>query len=137
MRIYKDGSIDHLGFHPAEFIEGAGEVDFGVEQAGEFKPPTHKQQEQEQAATEGGCTGCQQKKDAGFFRRMAKGVPGLLKSELGIGIADTATIMRRRHICEACPVYEFGVCDEAKGGCGCFLAAKVRVASESCPMEKW
>lgn len=71
------------------------------------------------------------------LKRLIKGGAGLLKAELGIDAADESTIMNRRSICESCELYEFGVCDETKGGCGCFCAAKVKLKTEQCPKGKW
>ncbi len=71
--------------------------------------------------------------------RLAKGVPGLLKSELGIDQAEPALVDKRKSICLNCPegIYNFGVCDEERGGCGCFLASKVTIEGESCPKGHW
>jgi hypothetical protein len=75
----------------------------------------------------------------GLLRRLARGVPGLLKAELGLDVANAEAIAGRRATCLVCPsgCYDFGVCDTARGGCGCYLAAKVRVASEQCPKGHW
>ena len=75
----------------------------------------------------------------GLMRKLAKGVPGLLKSELGLDRADQETMDKRQAICEKCPdgIYDFGVCSEERGGCGCFLASKVTINGESCPKGHW
>jgi hypothetical protein len=92
---------------------------------------------------EGGCSSCaekrQKKTKAGLMKKLAKGVPGLLKSELGIDKAEPREIDRRTSICLNCPdgIYEFGVCSEERGGCGCFLASKVTIEGESCPKGHW
>ena len=137
MRIYKDGSIDHLGFHPAEFIEGAGEI-IGDEKTGAYKPPAPGSRDNAEDES-GECRSCAKKKKASFLQRMAAGVPGLLRAEMGIGMADQVTIEKRRATCLACPsgYYNFGVCDEERGGCGCYLAAKISVAKEKCPESHW
>ena len=97
----------------------------------------------------GGCKSCAERaaareKDAkqhktGLLKRLAKGVPGLLKSELGIDQADPQEIDRRKTVCQGCPdgIYDFGVCSEERGGCGCFLASKVTIKGESCPKGHW
>jgi len=36
-------------------------------------------------------------------------------------------------ICRDCPLYQDGRCTE----CGCFVAAKVKLFSQKCPLEKW
>ena len=89
-----------------------------------------------------GCSSCaqnQERKKAGMLKRLAKGVPGLLKSELGIDQAEPALVDKRKSICLNCPegIYNFGVCDEERGGCGCFLASKVTIEGESCPKGHW
>lgn len=92
---------------------------------------------------EGGCSSCsekrKQKNKAGLMKKLARGVPGLLKSELGIDRAEAREIDRRTSICLNCPdgIYEFGVCSEERGGCGCFLASKVTIEGESCPKGHW
>tara|TARA_Y100000310_G_C20626396_1_gene786145 strand:+ start:481 stop:945 length:465 start_codon:yes stop_codon:yes gene_type:complete len=71
------------------------------------------------------------------LKRLLLGGSGLLKAELGIDAATSDTINDRKAICIACDLYDFGVCDESKGGCGCFCAAKVKLKSEACPLNKW
>ena len=80
-----------------------------------------------------GCGDCSKSNNTGFFRRLARGVPGLLKSELGIGMAPDEVVERRKELCLACEHHDFGVCNE----CGCYLKAKTAIASESCPIGKW
>jgi len=92
--------------------------------------------------SQGGCSSCAEKakqKKAGMLKRLAKGVPGLLKSELGIDQASLEVVDKRKSICLNCPegIYNFGVCDEERGGCGCFLASKVTIEGESCPKGHW
>ena len=89
-----------------------------------------------------GCKSCSEKREknkTGMLKRLAKGVPGLLKSELGIDQAEPALVDKRKSICLNCPegIYNFGVCDEERGGCGCFLASKVTIEGESCPKGHW
>ena len=81
----------------------------------------------------GGCSSCAKKGLLGLIKGSAK----LLKSELGIDAADEETMADRKALCLGCPIYDFGVCVEEKGGCGCFVAAKVKLKSEACPMDKW
>lgn len=96
----------------------------------------------ESGVSGGGCSSCAEntkKKKAGMLKRLAKGVPGLLKSELGIDQAEPQVVDKRKSICLNCPekYYNFGVCDEELGGCGCFLASKVTIKGESCPEGHW
>jgi hypothetical protein len=97
---------------------------------------------QESELKTGGCSSCAEndkKKKAGMLMRLARGVPGLLKSELGIDQAEPSVVDKRKSICLNCPegIYNFGVCDEERGGCGCFLASKVTIEGESCPKGHW
>ena len=46
-------------------------------------------------------------------------------------------VKARQQICESCPIYDFGLCNKDKGGCGCVLYAKIRVEKEKCPKGKW
>lgn len=66
-----------------------------------------------------------------------KGAAGLLKAERGKDRADDRTIAARQFICEGCEDhFDFGRCT-GSGGCACYLWAKVRIASEACPLTKW
>ena len=80
-----------------------------------------------------GCTSCAKKGLMGLIRGGAK----LLKAELGIDATDEATLATRKALCLDCPIYDFGVCLEEKGGCGCFVAAKIMINGEACPKGKW
>jgi len=89
-----------------------------------------------------GCSSCEEAKKAkkaNLLSRLAKGVPGLLKSELGIDQAGPGLIHDRKNVCLECPsgYYDFGVCSEERGGCGCFLASKVTIGGEACPEGHW
>jgi hypothetical protein len=80
--------------------------------------------------------------------RVAAGGGGLLKSTLRIGVAPEEVIRARRDLCRDCPsatrnsdekfsmqrgLTTFSVCRE----CGCYIAAKTRLNSESCPLKLW
>jgi len=75
------------------------------------------------------CTGCGLAK----LKRLITGSVKLLKSELGIDGTSTDELEMRKKICLGCEFYDFGVCTD----CGCFLSAKVRLKSESCPKGRW
>jgi hypothetical protein len=75
------------------------------------------------------CGGC----GAKGLKRLIVGGAKLLKAELGVDACDTDTIIDRKHICESCEHFDFGVCNE----CGCFCAAKVKLKTEKCPMGQW
>jgi len=44
---------------------------------------------------------------------------------------------RRLEICKRCPLFNDGWCDKSRGGCGCWLRAKVQIDGESCPKQRW
>jgi len=62
-----------------------------------------------------------------------RGAVKLVQSEMGIGVADQATIGERRKACESCDRWEHGRCQE----CGCFTYSKTRLTTEGCPLNKW
>lgn len=45
----------------------------------------------------------------------------------------------RLNICKTCDTYiaETMKCDNTKGGCGCYMKAKVLVKEAKCPKKKW
>jgi len=48
-------------------------------------------------------------------------------------IADGPEHARRLAICRDCPLIKGNTCS----ACGCFTAAKTKLATESCPKGKW
>lgn len=68
--------------------------------------------------------------------KLARGVKGLAKAAAGVDRAPDDVIAQRQATCSAC---EQGAGRALCGVCGCLLAAKLRVASESCPLDppKW
>jgi len=77
----------------------------------------------------------------GLMLRAVGGAIGIAKAVARIEPAEPAEVARRITICEACPsgcyLERPSRCDLAKGGCGCFLSAKWRIASERCPKQHW
>jgi hypothetical protein len=67
------------------------------------------------------------------------GAAGIGKAVLGIDATDEDTAKHRLSVCKQCPsgLYGNGMCKRSGGGCGCLLAAKVRVAGERCPQGHW
>ena len=132
--------LTHTGFPTEEQIEARK-----IQQEKGLSPEEierRKPREDPEGSKEGGCNSCAEnakKKKANMLKRLAKGVPGLLKSELGIDQAEQEVVDKRKSICLNCPegIYNFGVCDEERGGCGCFLASKVTIEGESCPKGHW
>jgi len=43
----------------------------------------------------------------------------------------------RAPICAACPKNVRSFCSKAKGGCGCFIPAKICCTDCKCPDKKW
>jgi len=39
----------------------------------------------------------------------------------------------RRLVCDGCPFNNENYCEQ----CGCYIPAKTRILTESCPQEKW
>lgn len=76
---------------------------------------------------------------AAFMSRLKTGSAGLAKVAIGMDRADDERIRSRESICRDCPsgLFSNGRCDASRGGCGCFLAAKWRLASERCPKGHW
>ena len=92
-----------------------------------------KEEGEKQLKKKKGCSSCAKKGLLGLIKGGAK----LLKSELGVDAADEETMAKRKEMCLGCPIYDFGVCVEEKGGCGCFVAAKIKLKGEACPLSKW
>lgn len=69
-----------------------------------------------------------------FARKAPGGAVALAKANLGIGAVSDTVYSERRAICLSCDRYNgFGVCSE----CDCYLDAKVRIANQKCPIDKW
>ena len=43
----------------------------------------------------------------------------------------------RAMICSACPKNVRSFCSKSKGGCGCYIPAKICCISCKCPDDKW
>jgi hypothetical protein len=67
------------------------------------------------------------------IRGALRGAIGMAKAYTGIAQADLATAEARYAICQACLHNDLGQCRL----CGCFVAAKIRNAAESCPAQRW
>ncbi len=81
------------------------------------------------------------KQKAGFVIRAVGGAIGIAKAVAAIDPTDAESLERRIATCKSCPngcyLENPSRCDIEKGGCGCFLAAKWRIASEKCPRGHW
>jgi hypothetical protein len=65
--------------------------------------------------------------------KLRKGITGLTKATLGIGLASEYEIQARRDICDTCEYRSGSQC----GGCGCFIKSKTKLAKEKCPKGFW
>lgn len=61
------------------------------------------------------------------------GAAKLAASHLGINATNDIKLSQRTAICNNCPKNDLGRCSS----CGCYLWAKVRQATERCPIGKW
>ena len=50
---------------------------------------------------------------------------------------DKELITFRAPICASCEVFENNICKKNRGGCGCYIPAKIRSKDSSCPIGKW
>lgn len=50
-------------------------------------------------------------------------------------LATNEEYNRRNNICQTCPLYDLKQNRCSK--CGCYLKAKLRLATEHCPLNKW
>lgn len=76
-----------------------------------------------------------------FLLRAVGAAVAIAKVAVRIEPTEPETLARRIATCQACPSGCFiespAKCDRSKGGCGCFLAAKWRIAGERCPKGHW
>lgn len=84
----------------------------------------------------------------GCCGKIINGAVGLAKAATGIGTVSLQVMQERRDVCRECdqatrsPDPKFAVnkgltCLSQCKPCGCYIAAKTKVASESCPLGKW
>jgi hypothetical protein len=64
---------------------------------------------------------------------LARGAVGVAKAALGRDRAPEDAITARWDSCLACEKHDRGVCL----ACGCFVGAKIRLASSACPEARW
>lgn len=70
------------------------------------------------------CSGC---------RKIVKGASGITKAITGTDPVTRDVRLAREAECDACDQRRGPMCNR----CHCVVAAKVRVASERCPLNKW
>ena len=85
------------------------------------------------------------KRATGVIRRFRLGVLLPLSAWLYAKEAKGAASVAHDHdlarvrlaICARCPLFNRGVCDRSKGGCGCYMPIKARFAQATCPKGRW
>ena len=97
-----------------------------------------KRKAREEAAANGELV-VNERTDGARIGQLARGIKGMASYAIGKTRVADAAAQERQRICESCPsgIYNFGICDETKGGCGCVLFYKVRVTVEECPNGHW
>ncbi|MCC7205583.1 MAG: hypothetical protein IT441_10920 [Phycisphaeraceae bacterium] len=69
---------------------------------------------------------------------VVRGLVGLAKSHLGIDRSPDDLIARRWQVCSSNATGPHRCCDAGLcTACGCHISAKIRIASEACPLGKW
>jgi len=74
------------------------------------------------------------------LKNIVKGTSNRVLKELGALDKETETIGEQRlNVCKKCTTFSpsHSICDESKGGCGCYMKSKVLVEKASCPKNKW
>lgn len=78
--------------------------------------------------------------------KLVRGAVGLGKAMFGVDMAEPQVVQWRLYKCLHCPYKYYASMNMplwTKFGpwacrqCGCFIKAKVQIASEQCPMGKW
>lgn len=70
--------------------------------------------------------------DCGVLAKIKAGV-GIVRAALGLNATPRDILVLRLNECDTCPENDLGQC----AVCGCYVAAKARVASETCPKNRW
>jgi hypothetical protein len=81
-------------------------------------------------------------------KKVVRGATGLIKAATGIGTVSLEVMQKRRDVCRECPeatrnpdpkfAVNKGLTKRSRCRmCKCFIAAKTKVASERCPLNKW
>jgi hypothetical protein len=67
--------------------------------------------------------------------KLRRGVSGIARSLMGVGLVNRPTRKKRRAVCDGCDQYikKMDMCN----ACGCNVTLKLRLAKERCPVDKW
>lgn len=68
--------------------------------------------------------------------QMAYGAFSIVKSAVGIGLAESFVIGQRRDICHKCEFLNKGIIAQCSK-CGCVVTEKTMRQEERCPINKW
>ena len=58
-------------------------------------------------------------------------------SKLLLSTDDKELTHSRAEICASCEINDDNICSHNRGGCGCYIPAKVRCKDCECPFNKW
>ena len=99
------------------------------------------------AASRRPCSGCggpprKTKSDESFAAKIARRAQAIASAAVdfvgdGMTLATEKQQEFRKQQCDTCPINVNGWCDDSRGGCGCFLAAKRLPRAAACPLAKW
>jgi Uri superfamily endonuclease len=108
----------------------------------QLNPPGFCSKQQPNRRRAAPCVGCNEPRSKSVVGKMRDRAFSLASAAVdfwrdGMTLATEEQQRRRLATCEACPVFSAGWCDQAKGGCGCNLALKVKARAAFCPQGKW
>lgn len=69
--------------------------------------------------------------------KVIHGAAGLAKAAMGIDAVPADVEAHRLEVCGACEKNVAGIFGRYCNGCGCYIAAKVKIGAEKCPAAKW
>lgn len=68
--------------------------------------------------------------------QMVTGIKSIVKTTLGMGLANSSLRGARLEICQTCPEFANNNLNQCKQ-CGCIIQLKVKDTSSVCPLGKW
>lgn len=74
------------------------------------------------------------------LKQIIKGYTNKTLSDVGVLSSELKDLgVQRLNICNTCDTYNSDTmkCDSTKGGCGCYMKAKVLIKKAKCPKDKW
>lgn len=76
-------------------------------------------------------------KTGSIASKIIHGAAGLAKAAMGVDAVSPEVEAHRIEICSACEKNTPGILGRYCNGCGCYIAAKVKIGAEHCPDGKW